>query len=86
MQNFVTPKVAEFHGIRPIPQYTIPRNSQSVGQFRILYGIYGIKKKHTEFRTSGIPKTPYTQPSQGASYRPVFIASNACWLMHFRIK
>jgi hypothetical protein len=36
----------------------IPRN---FWQFRIAYGMYGSKKKHTEFRVDGIPWTPYSQ-------------------------
>ncbi len=65
MWNFVTPKShgiprnsAEFYEFRNTEFRVIPRN---LGQFRILYGIYGIKKNIrnsvcSEFRKHPMPE------------------------------
>ncbi len=77
MRNFLTPKShgiprnsAEFFEFRNTEFRVIPRN---LGQFRILYGIYGIKKNirnsvEAEFRKHPIPDSAMSYME--TDYRP----------------
>jgi hypothetical protein len=58
MRNTMTPKVAEFRKILRNSMNSVIRNP---AEFRAIpYTIRNLKKL-TEFRISGVPKTPYFQ-------------------------